>query len=54
MRIAHSQMTLTEFLSLPDIETSPAWEFINQVAEQKTMPTVFHSRIQKRLLMIID
>jgi len=54
MTIAHSQMTLTEFLALPDIETSPAWEFINQVAEQKTMPTLFHSRIQKRLLMIID
>ncbi len=32
---------LTEFLSQPDIETSPAWEFINGRALQKPMPTLF-------------
>ncbi len=54
MVVALSRMTLAEFLSLPDIETSPAWEFVNQVAVQKTMPTLFHSRLQKRLLTTID
>jgi len=54
MTVAFSAMTLSDFLASPDIESSPAWEFINQVAEQKAMPTLFHSRIQKRLLTIID
>jgi len=47
-------MILLDFLALPDIEDSPAWEFINQVPVQKIIPTLFRSRIQKRLLMIID
>jgi Uma2 family endonuclease len=54
MVVALSRMTMAEFLNLPDIEASPAWEFVNQVARQKTMPTLFHSRLQKNLLMIID
>ncbi|MDX2256966.1 MAG: Uma2 family endonuclease [Pseudanabaenaceae cyanobacterium bins.39] len=54
MVVTLSRMTLPEFLALPDIETSPAWEFVNQVAVQKSMPTLFHSRLQKRLLPIID
>ena len=54
MVVALSRMTMAEFLNLPDIEASPAWEFVNQVAGQKTMPTLFHSRLQKHLLTIID
>lgn len=54
MGVAVSQMTLAQFLKLPDIEISPAWEFVNQVPMQKTMPTLFHSRLQKRLLTTID
>jgi Uma2 family endonuclease len=54
MAVTLAQMTLAEFLALPDIEGSPAWEFINQVPVQKTMPTLFHSRLQKHLVKIID
>ena len=45
---------LTEFLSQPDIETSPAWEFINGRALQKPMPTLFHSRLQRNLVNYIN
>ena len=54
MVVALSRITLAEFLALPEIEASPAWELVNQVAVQKTMPTLFHSRLQKRLLTTID
>ncbi|MGK7945530.1 MAG: hypothetical protein AB4058_13770 [Microcystaceae cyanobacterium] len=37
--------SLQTFLRQEDIETSPAWEFINGQALQKTMPTLFHSRL---------
>jgi Uma2 family endonuclease len=47
-------LTLETFLQLPNIEESPAWEFVGQIAIQKTMPTFYHSRIQKRLLAAID
>jgi Uma2 family endonuclease len=46
--------SLTEFLAQPNIETSPAWEFINGVACQKIMPTLFHSRIQRNLVNWIN
>jgi Uma2 family endonuclease len=47
-------LTLHEFLQSPNIEESPAWEFFNQVTTQKPMPTLYHSRLQKRLVAAID
>ncbi|MEL6881632.1 MAG: Uma2 family endonuclease [Cyanobacteria bacterium J06607_10] len=45
---------LDEFLQQPDIEASPAWEFIDGQAQQKTMPTLFHSRLQRNLVNAIN
>lgn len=49
--ISHS---LDVFLQQPDIETSPAWEFIHGNAYQKPMPTLFHSRLQRNLVNAIN
>ena len=48
------QLTLQEFLNLPNIEESPAWEFVDGQANQKPMPTADHSILQKRLTAAID
>jgi Uma2 family endonuclease len=45
---------LAEFLTQPNIEASPAWEFINGTARQKNMPTLFHSRLQRNLVNWIN
>lgn len=45
---------LDTFLQQPDIETSPAWEFIHGHAQQKPMPTLFHSRLQRNLVNAIN
>ncbi|MDF5729007.1 MAG: Uma2 family endonuclease [Rhizonema sp. PD38] len=45
---------LAEFLSQPNIEASPAWELINGKALQKSMPTLFHSRLQRNLVNYIN
>lgn len=45
---------LVEFLSQPNIESSPAWELINGRAIQKPMPTLFHSRLQRNLVNYIN
>ena len=45
---------LAVFLNQPNIETSPAWEFLNGGAQQKTMPTLFHSRLQRNLVNTIN
>ena len=45
---------LAEFLSQPNIESSPAWELINGRAIQKPMPTLFHSRLQRNLVNYIN
>ncbi len=45
---------LAEFLKQPNIEASPAWEFINGRAQQKIMPTLFHSRLQRNLVNAIN
>ena len=45
---------LAEFLSQPNIEASPAWELIDGRAVQKTMPTLFHSRLQRNLVNYIN
>jgi len=45
---------LDTFLQQPNIETSPSWEFINGHAQQKPMPTLFHSRLQRNLVNAIN
>lgn len=45
---------LDAFLQQPNIETSPAWEFIHGHAQQKPMPTLFHSRLQRNLMNAIN
>ena len=45
---------LADFLGQPNIEASPAWEFINGRAQQKVMPTLFHSRLQRNLVNAIN
>ncbi|NDJ17917.1 Uma2 family endonuclease [Myxacorys almedinensis] len=50
MTIAVPQpLTLEQFLQLPYIEESPAWEFIQREAVQKPMSGGKHSRLQSRL-----
>ncbi|MBS3025925.1 MAG: Uma2 family endonuclease [Dolichospermum sp. DET50] len=45
---------LDDFLQQPNIEASPAWEFIQGKAQQKPMPTLFHSRLQRNLVNAIN
>ena len=45
---------LAAFLNQPNIETSPAWEFINGQAQQKPMPTLYHSRLKRNLVNAIN
>lgn len=47
-------VTLDEFSQLPNLEESPAWELIDNQISQKPMPTIHHSRLQKRLIAVID
>ncbi|BAZ48261.1 hypothetical protein NIES4103_08680 [Nostoc sp. NIES-4103] len=47
-------LTLEEFLKMPYLEDSPAWEYADGVAMQKPMPKIRHSILQKRLLTAID
>ena len=47
-------LALEDFLKLPCLEESPAWEYVNGVAIQKPMPKTRHSILQKRLLGAID
>ena len=46
--------TLDAFLQQPNIEASPAWEFLNEKSQQKPMPTLFHSRLQRNLVNAIN
>ncbi len=45
---------LEAFLQQPNIEASPAWEFIHGHPQQKPMPTLFHSRLQRNLVNAIN
>jgi Uma2 family endonuclease len=55
MTVAKSpKITIDEFLNLPEIEASPAWEYINGEIVQKTMGGGKHSTLQKRLVAAID
>jgi len=47
-------LSLENFLTQPNIESSPAWELIAGRAVQKTMPTLFHSRLQRNLVNHIN
>jgi Uma2 family endonuclease len=47
-------LTLEEFLKLPYLEDSPAWEYVDGVAIQKPMPKTRHSILQKCLLNQAD
>jgi Uma2 family endonuclease len=49
-----TQITIAEFLTLPNIDESPAWEYIEGISSQKPMPKTRHSILQKRLLIEID
>lgn len=46
--------SLTDFLSQPNIESSPAWELINGRTIQKPRQTLFHSRLQRNLVNYIN
>ncbi|MEL6261174.1 MAG: Uma2 family endonuclease, partial [Cyanobacteria bacterium J06626_6] len=46
--------SLARFLKRPNIEGSPAWEFIDGQPQQKAMPTLFHSRLQRNLVNNIN
>lgn len=47
-------LSLEDFLKLPYLEESPAWEYVDGVAIQKPMPKTRHSILQKCLLSEID
>lgn len=47
-------MSLTEFLTQANLESSPAWELIEGRVVQKPMPTLFHSRLQRNLVNYIN
>jgi len=48
------RLTLENFLSRPDLEESPAWEYGGGQAFRKPMPKFRHSLLQKILLGAID
>ncbi|MEB3279492.1 MAG: Uma2 family endonuclease [Lyngbya sp.] len=54
MRQSIQQIPLAEFLTQPNIESSPAWELIDGRGVQKPMPTLFHSRLQRNLVNSIN
>jgi Uma2 family endonuclease len=45
---------LSEFLTQPNIDASPAWELMDGRSIQKPMPTLFHSRLQRNLVNYIN
>jgi Uma2 family endonuclease len=47
-------LTLSDFLALPYIEDSPAWEYVNGTLTQKPMPQGQHSQLQYRLCQKIN
>jgi len=54
MTLAQTRLTLGDFLARPEIDDSPAWEFLNGVPTQKPMPKLPHSRLQLRLAQAIE
>ena len=47
-------LSLDEFLKKPNIDESPAWEYINGDLIQKPMPQTHHSRLQLKLASAIE
>ncbi|MEO0375647.1 MAG: Uma2 family endonuclease [Cyanobacteria bacterium P01_A01_bin.17] len=47
-------VTLKAFLERLEIETSPAWEYIDGKAVQKPIPQIHHSRLQLKLASTIE
>ncbi|NJN01373.1 MAG: hypothetical protein HC873_15790 [Leptolyngbyaceae cyanobacterium SL_1_1] len=47
-------LTLTDFLSLPKVAQSPAWEYIDGQVSQKPMPKGRHSKLQFNLCQSIN
>lgn len=45
-----TMVTLEQFLVQPGIEESPAWELLEGEVVQKSMPSLFHSRLQRNLV----
>jgi Uma2 family endonuclease len=43
-------LTLEQFLAQPQIEESPAWEVLDGDVFQKSIPSLFHSRLQRNLV----
>ncbi len=54
MATTTQRLTLQDFLELPNIEESPAWEYADGQTDRKPMPTAYHSILQKRLTAAID
>lgn len=54
MAALNQKLTLAEFLKLPNLEESPAWEYMAGNAYQKPMPKFRHAILQKCLLGAID
>lgn len=52
--LANQIHSLEDFLKLPYLEDSPAWEYVHGVAIQKPTPKTRHAILQKRLLSAID
>lgn len=48
------KFTLDEFLKLPYLDESPAWEYADGVAIQKPRSKFRHSILQKQLLIALD
>jgi len=54
MQSPTTSSALATFLNQPNIEESPAWEFFHGQAQQKPMPSLFHSRLQRNLVNEIN
>lgn len=54
MATTTQQLTLQDFLKQPNLEESPAWEYLARQADQKPIATAHHSILQKRLTAAID
>lgn len=54
MTIAPATLTLADFFARPDIDESPAWEFVNGVMTKKPMPQGKHSQLQFMICQAIN
>lgn len=54
MTPALATLALDDFLALAAIDASPAWELIDGRKVQQPMPSLFHSRLQRNLVNLIN